>query len=120
MKCACLLYTSEQVETLDVTLTDDLTGAEVHLLYGVFADRNVITRAAVIKNAGAAPFSIEKAASAALDFPTMDYDLIHLYGKWAQERWISREPLSHDIRTVSLSLIHISISVKTSRSGRQR
>ncbi len=92
---------SEKVETLDVTLADDLTGAEVHLLYGVFADRNVITRATVIKNAGTAPFSIEKAASASLDFPTMDYDLIHLYGKWAQERWISREPLSHDIRTVS-------------------
>ncbi len=91
----------EGVETLDVTMEDSLTGAEVHLLYGVFPDRNVITRAAVVKNAGSAPFSILKAASAAMDFPTMDYDLIHLYGKWAQERWISREPLTHDIRTVS-------------------
>ena len=91
----------EGVETLDVTLEDSLTGAEVHLLYGVFPDRNVITRAAVVKNAGTAPFAILKASSAALDFPTMDYDLIHLYGKWAQERWISREPLTHDIRTVS-------------------
>ncbi len=70
------VYSEEpgQAETLEVTLEDELTGAEVHLLYGVFADRNVITRAA---------------------------DLIHLYGIWAQERLISREPLSHDIRTVA-------------------
>ena len=91
---------TDAVDTLDITLSDELTGAEVHLLYGVFADRNVITRATVVKNAGTAPLTILKAASAAMDFPTMDYDLIHLYGMWAQERWISREPLTHDTRTV--------------------
>lgn len=97
------VYTNsdDEAETLEIVLEDDLTGAEVHLLYGVFANTNVITRAVVIKNTGTAAFSIEKAASAALDFPTMDYDLIHLYGQWAQERRISREPLSHDIRVVS-------------------
>ncbi len=91
----------DKAQTLDVTLEDSLTGAEVHLLYGVLEPYDAITRACVIRNAGDEPFVIEKAASAALDFPTMDYDLLHLYGSWAQERQVSREPLSHDIRTVS-------------------
>jgi len=91
----------KSAQTLEITLLDPLTGAEVHLLYGVFESYNAVTRACIIKNAGDKPFVIEKAASAAIDFPTMDYDLLHLYGTWAQERQISREPLTHDIRTVS-------------------
>ena len=88
-------------QTLDVTVEDPLTGAEVHLLYGVIEGFDAITRAAVIRNAGDAPFVIEKAASAALDLPRMDFDLIHLYGQWAQERQLSRAPLTHDIRTIA-------------------
>ena len=30
---------TDAVDTLDITLSDELTGAKVHLLYGVFADR---------------------------------------------------------------------------------
>ncbi len=88
-------------QTLDVLLEDPLTGAEVHLLYGIIEGFDAITRAAVIRNAGSAPFVIEKAASAALDFPRMDFDLVHLYGQWAQERQLSRAPLTHDIRTIA-------------------
>lgn len=91
----------EEASTLDILMEDPLTGAEVHLLYGIVEGYSAITRAAVIRNGGKAPFWIEKAASAALDLNRMDYDLIHLYGQWAQERQISRSPLTHDIRSIA-------------------
>ena len=96
------VYAAEdEAETLDVLMEDPLTGAEVHLLYGVLDRYSAITRAAVIRNSGQSPFVIEKAASAAVDFPTMDFDLVHLYGQWAGERQICRASLTHDIRTVA-------------------
>ena len=90
-----------EAETLDILMEDPLTGSEVHLLYGVLEEYSAITRAAVIRNAGSAPFCIEKAASACVDFNRMDFDLVHLYGQWAQERQICRTPLSHEIRSVA-------------------
>ncbi len=96
------VYADEsEAETLDILMEDPLTGAEVHLLYGVLDNYSAITRAAVIRNGGSAPFVIEKAASAALDFPAMDFDMVHLYGQWAGERQVCRAPLTHDIRTVA-------------------
>ena len=90
-----------EAETLDILMEDPLTGAEVHLLYGILEEYSAITRAAVIRNAGSAPFWIEKAASACVDFNRMDFDLVHLYGQWAQERQICRTPLSHEIRSIA-------------------
>ncbi|MGI5894299.1 MAG: alpha-galactosidase [Candidatus Merdivicinus sp.] len=93
--------TDSEASTLDILMEDPLTGAEVHLLYGVLEGYSAITRAAIIRNGGKAPFFIEKAASAAVDFNRMDFDLIHLYGQWSQERQISRSPLTHDIRSIA-------------------
>lgn len=91
----------DEAQTLDITLFDALTRAEVHLLYGVLNKYDAIMRACVVKNTGAEPFVIEKVSSAAIDFPRMDFDLLHLYGNWAQERMIERKALTRDICTVS-------------------
>lgn len=88
-------------QTLTVVLEDVLTGAEVHLLYAVMEGYDAIMRATKIYNKGTASFVVERAASCAVDFNTMDFDLLHLSGRWARERQVEREPLTHDIRTVS-------------------
>ena len=91
----------EEAETLAVTLADEATGAEVELLYGVFADLDVITRAARIGNGGRGAIMLEKAASSCLDLPFGGWELIHFHGSHTGERQLQRIPLMDGIQTAS-------------------
>ena len=90
-----------KAQSLSVTLADDATGVQVELLYGVFAEANVITRAVRIKNAGSAVVTLEKAASACLDLPFGDWQLIHFHGRHTMERCMERRDLMNGIQTLS-------------------
>ena len=86
-------------QTLCVTLRD-CAGLEVELRYAVFPQHDVITRAAVYRNTGAAPLSLRKASSLCLDFDTRPLDMITLHGKWSQERTPERAPLRYGVQSV--------------------
>ena len=58
----------EEAQTLEIVLADEQAQVEVHLLYGVLEEADVITRSVVIKNVGTNQVTIEKAAAACLDF----------------------------------------------------
>ena len=60
----------DEAETLEIVLKDDLTQVEIHLLYGVLEDADIITRSVVIKNTGTETITVKKALSACLDFVT--------------------------------------------------
>ena len=89
-----------EAETLQIALADAATGLRVTLLYGVYEDRDVITRAARLENAGGRPLRLEKAASLCLDLPFGDWDLLHFHGRHCMERQPERTPLSAGIQTV--------------------
>ena len=91
----------EEAETLTVTLRDAATGLEVELLYGVFADRDVITRAARITNCGNGKLHLEKAASLCLDLPFGKWELLHFHGSHTGERQPQRRALFNGIQSVS-------------------
>ena len=82
-------------ETLVVTMKDTESHVTVELYYGVFAELDVITRAARIVNDGPGVKYVNKAGSMNLDFITGDFDLITFYGKWARERIPVRTPVNH-------------------------
>lgn len=84
-----------EAETLEIVLADENAGMEVHLLYGVLEEVDVITRSAVIRNIGTETIMIEKAAAACLDFVSGNYDVIRFYGKHAFERNPERTALGH-------------------------
>ena len=90
-----------EAETLSVTLCDEASGLEVELLYGVFPERDVITRAARLRNAGSVPLTLRKAASACLDLPFGRWDLISFHGRHTMERQPERAPLRHGIRSTA-------------------
>lgn len=90
----------DEAETLSVTLSDPAAGLEVELLYGVFPERDVITRAARIMNAGGGRVRLEKAASACLDIPFGTWELIHFHGRHTMERQPERIPLPNGVFTV--------------------
>ena len=87
-------------ETLRLKLKDKVNGLAVTLLYGVFAQADVITRAALLENEGSGPIRLDKAASACLDLPFGPWELIHFHGRHCMERQPERVPLSHNIQTL--------------------
>ena len=93
------LYASgeEPAETLEIVLKDAITNISVKLLYGVYFEKDVITRAAVFCNDSEETVQLERLMSASIDFMTGDYDLIGLFGHHYFERQTDRRHLSHGI-----------------------
>ena len=87
----------ERAETLSVTLEDRALGLEVELLYGVYEEEELITRAARISNRSTAPLRLEAAASCCLDLPFGDWELLHFHGRHAMERQPERIPLPNGV-----------------------
>jgi len=90
----------EEAETLCITLFDRLTNMKVHLLYGVFYDLDVITRAVRIENQGEKTVKILRAMSMEIDYLHKHMDFIHFYGRHSMERLTERQPLHHGVQSV--------------------
>lgn len=90
----------EDADTLEIVLSDGVSGVEVCLFYGVLEESDIITRSAVIRNGGKEKVYIEKAAAACLDFLSGEHDAVTFYGKHTMERMMQRIPVGHG--TISL------------------
>ncbi len=77
-----------EAETLEVHLSDKLTGTELVLSYTVFADLPAIARHARFRQTGSESVVLEKAMSASVEFLDMNYELVQLSGAWARERYV--------------------------------
>lgn len=92
---------TDDVQTLKISMQDDLTGVSIELYYAVFPRYDAIARHAVFRNVGHSSFEIRRAMSLSTDFfLDSDFDLIHLPGAWANERQVSRIPLGKAGHTV--------------------
>ena len=87
----------DEAQTLKIFLKDEVSGFKATLLYGVLPKNDIITRAAVLENAGSDDVTVERAFSASLDFVTGDYDLITFYGRHAMERNLQRKNVGHGV-----------------------
>ena len=90
----------DEAQTLELETVDSVTGVRAFLLYTVFEEYGVITRSVRFENRGSAPVVLERAYSACVDFPGMDFDMVHLYGRWAKENSTARHPLQHGIQSI--------------------
>ncbi|MEZ3433587.1 MAG: alpha-galactosidase [Lachnospiraceae bacterium] len=92
---------TDTADTLEVTLFDDVSKVEVTLLYGVFEEADIITRAVKVKNLGNAPVHLKKIMSVCLDFLNgAGMDLVSLPGRYGQERQVERQHMNHHIHTI--------------------
>ncbi len=91
---------SSDASTLEILLADSVSGVEVKLLYGVFPQCDVITRAVEVINSGSSRIALKKAMSLELDFPKRTLDMIHFYGRHNMERQTERRPVCHGIQTI--------------------
>ncbi len=80
-------------DTLDILLTDNVLGLDVHLIYTVYKDLDVIVKSARIVNRGDAPIVLTRALSAQLNLSLDSCEVLTLHGSWARERAITRQEL---------------------------
>lgn len=98
MKCD-----SDDAETLEIVLKDSISGVQVHLFYTVFAEIDVIARHIKINNTTNKTVFIDNIMCMSLDFEASDFEMLSLYGRWANERSVERYPLHHGITSISSS-----------------
>ena len=96
-------FRGEDGETLSISLRDPGSGVEAELLYGVFEDYDLITRAVQIVNRGEEPVKLQRVMSLCLDFLPLDLDLITFNGAHVRERWPDRAPIRPDVQGVGSS-----------------
>lgn len=90
-----LYANDEEAETLEIVLEDIHSKVEVTLLYGVFLDMDIITRAVKVKNNGDGTIYLNRMLSMCIDFYENNYDFINFYGKHMLERQVERRSVTH-------------------------
>ncbi|MGL4653493.1 alpha-galactosidase [Cetobacterium sp.] len=83
----------DEATTLEIELKDEVLNCKLYLTYTVYENRDVITRNARFVNHGDEKIDINRAMSFALDLPDYNYEMIHLSGAWARERFIKTRKL---------------------------
>ena len=91
----------DEAETLEITLADGPSGAEVCLRYTIYRERPVVVRSAVVSNGGRSAIRLTCAMSASFDLPDADWELVQLSGTWARERHVRTRELAAGSQSVS-------------------
>ncbi|MCD3290020.1 alpha-galactosidase, partial [Clostridium botulinum C/D] len=82
-----------EAETLEIELYDEILKLKIKLCYTIYEEFNVITRSVCFINESDNDIKILKALSSSVDFKDNKFDLMHLTGAWARERYIEKIPL---------------------------
>jgi alpha-galactosidase len=91
----------DEAQTLELITIDKFTGAKVTIFYTAFANHSAITQSVNVENTSDKTFEIEKIASCCVNLPTMDYNMLNLYGTWAKERTLCKHHLAHGIQSIA-------------------
>ncbi|GAB2461691.1 alpha-galactosidase [Xylanimonas ulmi] len=82
-------------QTLRVTLADEATGVELDLYWTVFEAADVVTRRAVLRNAGSDRLTLRRLLSGMVDLPNRDLELHTFDGGWIKEAHRHVRPLTY-------------------------
>lgn len=80
-------------DTLDLLMADDVLGLDVHLLYTVYQDLDVIVKSVKVVNRSDAPVTLKRVLSGQLNQEPEECEVLTLHGSWGRERTITRQPL---------------------------
>ena len=91
---------TDQAQTLEIVLWDQVSGLQAILLYGVLPEEDIITRSLILKNSGSETLHVRKAQSAVLDFVSGSFDLLTFPGRHTFERHMTRSHVSCSAQTI--------------------
>lgn len=81
--------------SLEITCIDSFLNIEVKLVYSVFEELDVITRAVKVKNLSEESILLDKVLSSCVTLDGANYDMITLNGAWGRERYIERKAIGY-------------------------
>ena len=84
---------NDEAQTLEITMSDSVTGLKLVYRYSAFDMLDVITRSVTAINTGNSEIMLNKIMSCSVDFDSSDFDFIHLHGEAWRECEIERRPL---------------------------
>lgn len=90
----------EEAQTLEIILYDDLIDTELVLSYTIYEEHPVITRNARFTQKGTEKIVLERALSMSVEFGDMDFEMVHLAGAWARERYVKTRKLEMGIQSI--------------------
>ncbi len=106
-----LYYVSHKTEKVDnnvkvisVLLKDNVYNTEITLYYKVYYNEDVIEQWSAIKNREKGTITLNKYASANLNFVAKNYYLTHFNGAWAREMKPEQTMLTHGIKVLDSKL----------------
>lgn len=91
---------AQEAQTLLITLVDELTSASIILAYTAFEQYNAITRSVKYVNNGQQVLQLTRALSMNVDLPAYNYEMLHLSGSWARERYVHRRKLEPGMQSI--------------------
>ncbi len=97
---ATYVESDSEADSLEVRLHDEVAGTDLVLSYTVYADFPVITRHARFEQKGPQTVVLERALSASVEFNDMDFEMVHLAGAWARERYVKNRKLEMGIQSI--------------------
>lgn len=93
----------DNCDTIEFLLKDNTSELYVKLFITVYDDKDIIVKNFEIENKGE-PVKLLRAESMQLSLMSMDYSLVHFYGRWGRERAYTENPLHDGEQTVSSNL----------------
>ena len=96
------VYTNNEHEacTLEICLHDEAINTDLILSYTMFEEYPVITRNAKLVHKGEESIVLDRALSMSVEFQDMDFEMVHLSGAWARERYVKERKLEMGIQAV--------------------
>lgn len=90
-----------EADTLEIRLVDELTKAEITLLYTIYSDHDAVVRSIKYSNLGSEAITLDRALSMGIDFRDMDFEMIQLSGAWSRERHLKNRKISNGVQSIS-------------------
>ncbi len=78
---------------LKIVLVDSVAKLKLELVYGVYADADVISKNVIITNLGTMSVTLDKIMSLQLDIDNRHLNLVTLFGGWGAENHVAKRPL---------------------------
>ena len=97
---ATYVENEDEAQTLEITLHDAVMDTDLILSYTIYEDYPVITRNAKISHKGSEKIVLDKIMSASVEYNDMDYEMVHLSGGWARERYVKTRRLEMGIQSI--------------------
>lgn len=90
----------EEAQTLEITLHDEVMDTDLILSYTIFEEYPVITRNVRFEHKGENKIVLDRAMSASVEFSDMNFEMVHLAGAWARERYVKSRKLEMGIQAI--------------------